>query len=141
MHRLNELYNQAIKENREPMRPADAARHNCMSSRTVYRFLQSGLVLTPAGHVPFTRDANGHVSAVRLGCIKALRDEERPGRKYGTRFRLRRGANANDRKRPVVVRSDGVWRLARILTMIDNVHDRDSMQRIKEFAAKKFHRM
>lgn len=34
-----------------------------------------------------------------------------------------------------------MWRLARILTMIDNVHDRDSMQRIKEFAAKKFHRM
>ena len=141
MHPLTQLYNIAMEENRQPMTPINAARHNCMSPRTVYRFLQAGLVLTPAGHVPFQKDAHGHVSAARLGCIKVLRSDGRPGRKYGARFRLRRGANVNDRKRGAGKEQDSLWRLGRILAMIDHVQDREQMQKIKEFSVKKFHRM
>jgi len=139
---LKLLYLQAAAEERQPMRPSSAARQSGMSPRTVFRYLQDGKVLTPSGFVPFKRDSGGLISLVRLQCIKTLRDHlPRPGRKYGKRFRLRRGRNANDRIGSTAKKKDNAWRLQRILAMIERIDDKDDIQTIRASAALKYHRL
>lgn len=124
------------------MQPSAAARQAGISTRTVFRFLAAGKVLTPCGFVPFARDAGGNVSLVRLGCIKALRAAlPRPGRKFGTRYRKYRGANAGQRILSTAKKKDNRWRLQRILAMLEQMDDKEQLQIIRTLAAQKYHRL
>jgi len=144
--KLKGLYKAAIQEQGMPVKPIDAARLVGMSRKSVYRYLKAGLVITPAGEVPFTRDSNGMVSGVRLECIKALVDAvPRPGRKFETHYKKRRN---QDDKTPEMIkagsygkRRENLWRLSRILAMIDHVETRDELAKIRDFARKKFNRL
>lgn len=144
--KLKGLYKAAIQEQGIPLRPINAARFAGMSRKSVYRYLKAGTVITPAGAVPFTRDSNGMVSGVRLKCIKALVDAvPRPGRKFETHYKKRRN---QDDKTPDQIkggnygkRRENLWRLSRILAMIDHVETRDELEKIRDFARKKSNRL
>ena len=144
--KLRSLYKTAIQEQGIPLRPINAARFAGMSRKSVYRYLKAGTVITPAGAVPFTRDSNGMVSGVRLKCIKALVDAvPRPGLKFETHYKKRRN---QDDKTPDQIkggtygkRRENLWRLSRILAMIDHVETRDELEKIRDFARKKSNRL
>ena len=143
---LKSLYKTAIQEQGMPLKPIDAARLVGMSRKSVYRYLKAGSVMTPAGAVPFTRDSNGMVSGVRLECIKALVDAvPRPGRRFETHYKKRR--NQGDKTPDQIKggnygkRRENLWRLSRILAMIDHVETRDELEKIRDFARKKFNRL
>jgi len=144
--KLKDLYKQAIKAESVPLKPADAARISGMSRKSVYRYLKAGSVITPAGEVPFSRDSNGMVSGVKLECIKRLLEAvPRPGRKFETHYKKRR--NQGD-KTPEMVKGaaygkgqENIWRISRILAMIDHVETRDELAKIRDFARKKFNRL
>ena len=144
--KLRSFYKTAIQEQGIPLRPINAARFAGMSRKSVYRYLKAGTVITPAGAVPFTRDSNGMVSGVRLKCIKALVDAvPRPGRRFETHYKKRRN---QDDKTPDQIkggnygkRRENLWRLSRILAMIDHVETRDELEKIRDFARKKSNRL
>jgi len=144
--KLRSLYKTAVQEQGIPLRPINAARFAGMSRKSVYRYLKAGTVITPAGAVPFTRDSNGMVSGVRLKCIKALVDAvPRPGRRFETHYKKRRN---QDDKTPDQIkggnygkRRENLWRLSRILAMIDHVETRDELEKIRDFARKKSNRL
>ena len=140
---LRTLYKTAKDERGGAMTPTDAARIVGISPRTVFRFLKAGKAMTPEGFVSFAKDHEGNVSASQLGCIKALRETlPRAGRKYGTHQKNRRSRSENGRGGRVIKKGkDDLWRLQRILAMIDNVTDKNTMIRIRSFAAQKYHRL
>lgn len=143
---LGDLYRLAIKEESVPLKPADAARLAGMSRKSVYRYLKAGSVITPAGVVPFKRDSNGMVSGVRLESIKELLNAlPRPGRKFETHYKKRKklGGKTPDQIKGGTYgkRQENIWRLSRILAMIDHVETRDELAKIRDFARKKFNRL
>ena len=140
---LRTLYKTAKKELGGAMSPTDAARIVGISPRTVFRFLKAGKAMTPEGFVSFTKDREGNVSASQLGCIKALRETfPRAGRKYGTYpKRMRSQIEIRHAVRAIKQPKDDIWRLQRILAMIDNVTDQNTMIRIRSFAAEKSRRL
>ena len=140
---LRTLYKTAKDERGLAMSPTDAARIVGISPRTVFRFLKAGKAMTPEGFVLFAKDREGNVSASQLGCIKELREKlPRPGRKYGTHRKNRRSRFGNGGMVRVIKKNkDDLWRLQRILAMIDNVTDHNQMNCIRSFAAQKYHRL
>jgi len=143
--KLKNLYRQAIKEERDRRIPSDAARYVGMSPRSVFRYLKAGAVITPAGAVPLARDSSGMISTLKLECIKALVDAvPRPGRKFETHYKKRRGrdiAASMVKAGTYGKRRENLWRLSRILAMIDHVETRDELEKIRDFARKKFNRL
>ena len=140
---LRTLYKTAKDEWGGAMSPTDAARFVGISPRTVFRILKAGKANTPEGFVSFAKDHEGNVSALKLNCIKVLREKlPRAGRKYGTHRKNRRSRSENGRGgRVIKKRKDDLWRLQRILAMIDNVTDKNTMIRIRSFAAEKSRRL
>lgn len=144
-YKLKSLYRQAISESRDPRTPSAAARLAGISPRSVFRYLKAGTVITAAGAVPFARDSRRMISRVKLECIKALVDAvPRPGRKYESHYKKRRGRNiavSMVKAGTYGKRRENLWRLSRILAMIDHVETRDELEKIRDFARKKFNRL
>jgi hypothetical protein len=142
MNPQQELYRMAIKEDRLPMRPTDAARMVGISPKTVFRYLAEVKVWTPCGPVTFFKDSSGLVSLSRLKSIIELRKSAPPpGRRYGTTVKLVRNGKIRATTRLNQKKENDGWRIARILAGIDLLGSTDDIQQVIDYAKRRKHRI